>query len=66
MDELGHPDIILDVSDVLDVKLAALKAHRSQSEFIVCKLEQQLADTPEKQDEILAPYRKERYWTYHF
>jgi N-acetylglucosamine malate deacetylase 2 len=63
---IGGADIIIDVSEVLDVKLAALRAHRSQSEFIICKLEQNLADHPEKLDEILEPYRKERYWTIHF
>jgi bacillithiol biosynthesis deacetylase BshB2 len=63
-DVIGKPDIILDVSPVLDEKLAAVRAHRSQSEFIMRKLEQQLADHPEKRDEILASYQKERYWTY--
>ena len=60
---IGEPDIVLDVSEVLDVKLAAYRAHRSQSEFIIQKLEQGLKDNPEKREELLAPFRNERYWT---
>jgi bacillithiol biosynthesis deacetylase BshB2 len=62
-DMIGSPDILMDVSPVLDVKLDAIRAHRSQSEFIIKKLEQRLADQPENQDVILESYRKERYWT---
>lgn len=65
-EKIGKPDILLDVSEVLDVKLAAYRAHRTQSEFIIKKLEQDLAEQPEKQEEILAPYRKERYWKIDF
>jgi len=60
---IGTPDHVMDVSQVLDVKLDALRAHRSQSEFIIKKLEQSLAAETEKQDVLLEPYRKERYWT---
>lgn len=62
-DLIGSPNILMDVSQVLDVKLDAIRAHRSQSEFIIKKLEQKLADQPENQDVILESYRKERYWT---
>lgn len=60
---IGQPDIVLDVSEVLEVKLAAYRAHRSQSEFIIQKLEQGLAENPDKRDQLLAPYRTERYWS---
>jgi bacillithiol biosynthesis deacetylase BshB2 len=62
-DIIGSPDILMDVSEVLDVKLDAIRAHRSQSEFIIKKLEEKMADQPENQDVILESYRKERYWT---
>jgi bacillithiol biosynthesis deacetylase BshB2 len=62
--EIGKPDIILDVSPVSDVILAALKAHRSQSEFMIRKLEQQLTDNPETRGEFMAPFQRERYWIY--
>lgn len=62
---IGSPDLVMDVSQVLDVKLDAHRAHRSQSEFIIQKLEQNLADHPEMQDVLLEAYRKERYWTIH-
>jgi bacillithiol biosynthesis deacetylase BshB2 len=60
---IGEPDILLDVSEVLDVKIAAYRAHRSQSEFMIQKLEQGLKNNPENKDELIKPYRKERYWT---
>lgn len=60
---IGRPDILLDVSEVVDVKLDAIRAHRSQSEFIIKKLEEKITEHPENKDIILEPYRKERYWT---
>jgi len=62
-DMIGSPDILLDVSEVIDVKLDAIRAHRSQSEFIFKKLEETLAKHPEDREKIMEPYRKERYWT---
>ncbi|MEH7417262.1 bacillithiol biosynthesis deacetylase BshB2 [Neobacillus drentensis] len=62
-DILGCADLVIDVSEVLNVKLDALRAHRSQTEFIIQKLEQSLADQPGLKDVLLDPYRKERYWT---
>ncbi|WP_462409851.1 bacillithiol biosynthesis deacetylase BshB2 [Neobacillus sp. Marseille-QA0830] len=62
-DIIGTPDLVMDVSEVLDVKLDAYRAHRSQSEFIIQKLEQSMAVQAEVKEELLKPYLKERYWT---
>ncbi|GGE30906.1 bacillithiol biosynthesis deacetylase BshB2 [Pullulanibacillus camelliae] len=61
---LGLPDIEIDVSEVLEHKIKALRAHHSQSEVILKKLDNELERHPEKADELLAPYKKEYYWTY--
>jgi len=66
LQELGEPDVIIDVSQVLSIKMDAMRAHHSQSELITKKLDLELANHPEKKDEILAPYKVERYWTYRW
>ncbi|WP_442597029.1 bacillithiol biosynthesis deacetylase BshB2 [Neobacillus sp. D3-1R] len=61
--ELGKPDIINRISDVLPQKLACLRAHRSQTEQMAAELEEKL----EKGDEqILNWIQNERFWTYKF
>ncbi|MCD4838085.1 bacillithiol biosynthesis deacetylase BshB2 [Neobacillus sedimentimangrovi] len=63
VEKLGEADIIRDISPVFETKLAAIKAHRSQTE-------QMLADMSEKlknQDpQVLAWINYERFWTYKF
>ncbi|MED3561030.1 bacillithiol biosynthesis deacetylase BshB2 [Bacillus xiapuensis] len=63
LEELGEADIINDISTVADKKLAAMRAHRSQTE-------QMLGDMTEKlknQDpQVLAWINNERFWTYKF
>lgn len=65
-DIVGPPDRVIDVSDVLDEKLAATRAHKSQTEFFMQKLEQKLKDHPEEREELLKRHSIERYWTYKF
>jgi N-acetylglucosamine malate deacetylase 2 len=61
MDELGEPDIINDVTAVEDKKIAAIKAHRSQTESMVATW----AEKKQNQDPaLLAWIRKERFWSY--
>lgn len=61
IEDLGEPDIIHDITPVEEKKIAALKAHRSQTQSM-------LADWAEKiqnQDPALLQWiRKERFWTY--
>jgi len=58
-DVLGQPDLRLDVSDVIDRKLDALRAHRSQSELDMKQLDS--AD-PDRRKELLARYTTEEFW----
>jgi bacillithiol biosynthesis deacetylase BshB2 len=66
LEVLGPPDIIMDVSSVLECKMAALRAHRSQSEVVTKKLDQEFAEHPERKNEIFASQMKEQYWTYQW
>jgi bacillithiol biosynthesis deacetylase BshB2 len=65
-DVLGQPDVEVDVTDVLEKKMNALRSHRSQSELITKKIDGKLQENPDKAEEILSPYTKEYYWIYQF
>lgn len=61
--ELGKPDIVYDISAVADVKLEAIKAHRSQTELMVADMAQKLKENDPK---TIARLFKESFWTYTF
>lgn len=63
IDELGEADIVHDVSAVVDKKLAAIKAHRSQTELMLKNMSEGLMN---KVPEVLARINFERFWTYKF
>jgi len=63
-DTLGEPDIKLDVSDVIEEKMNAFRAHRSQSELDTIQLDEELRVAPNKRKEILAQYLTEYFWIY--
>ncbi|GAA3403723.1 bacillithiol biosynthesis deacetylase BshB2 [Paenibacillus hodogayensis] len=56
---LGKPDIVIDVSEVLSVKLASLQAHRSQFQHMsgILSLED---------EQLRSRWSFERFWTYRF
>lgn len=61
VEELGEADIIHDISPVIDKKLAAIKAHRSQTEFTF----KDMAEKLKNQDpQVMARVQFERFWTY--
>lgn len=64
MEALGEPDVVVDISDVLDTKFAATRAHRSQSEAMLSNLEAQMAASPDARERIMKERSKELYWTY--
>jgi N-acetylglucosamine malate deacetylase 2 len=64
IEELGEPDVVVDIADVLDIKLEATRAHRSQSEAMLASLEAQMAESPEVRDRIMKERSREVYWTY--
>ncbi|HET7627213.1 MAG TPA: bacillithiol biosynthesis deacetylase BshB2 [Bacillales bacterium] len=60
---LGEPDVVIDVTDVLDKKIEALKAHASQIPGIVREWEERA----EKRDpELVKWLGYERFWMYSF
>lgn len=60
-DVLGKPDVVNDVSHVLQRKLDVLRAHRSQTEWMMRQWQPKLeANDPE----LLAMLTQETYWTY--
>jgi len=59
---LGDPDLVVDCSSVIDVKMAAIRAHRSQSENM---LKQAEAD-PAARERMEKERSTERYWIWKF
>lgn len=64
-DKLGPPDFEVDVSDVMDIKIAAMRAHRSQSEAMLSRLDEILRD-PAQRSRWEQQRRYERFWVYRF
>ncbi|MFB5190232.1 bacillithiol biosynthesis deacetylase BshB2 [Alicyclobacillus fastidiosus] len=63
-DVIGPPDITFDVTDVLDTKLAAMRAHKSQYESMFSRMEEEMAKSPEAREQIEANLRTEYFWIY--
>jgi N-acetylglucosamine malate deacetylase 2 len=62
-ESIGKPDVVNRITDVLTKKMAALRAHRSQTEQMARELEEKL----EKGDEQIVNWiQNERFWTYKF
>lgn len=59
--EIGPADIVHDVSDAWEQKLGALKAHISQTAWMLADMEKQISDD---NPDLLAHWKKERFWTY--
>lgn len=63
VEELGEPDIINNISPVAEKKLAAIQAHRSQTEQMFSGIGEKL----ENQDpQVMKWITNERFWTYKF
>lgn len=62
-EDLGDPDMVIDVRDVLDKKIAALKAHGSQTQQLVTKINE---SNPEDDSQLVEWLGWERFWTYKF
>ncbi|WP_335871405.1 bacillithiol biosynthesis deacetylase BshB2 [Bacillus sp. 2205SS5-2] len=62
-ENIGKPDFVYDITAVKDVKLAAMKAHISQTAWMLKEMEEKL----KKNDpEALAWVTKERFWSYQW
>jgi bacillithiol biosynthesis deacetylase BshB2 len=60
VEEIGEADLVFNVSEVADIKMAAIKAHESQTQLMVA--EKFNYNDPER----LAWLHNERFWTYKF
>lgn len=60
---LGHADIVIDITDVADIKLNALRAHRTQTEGMLKELEQKLKN---KEPVVQKWFDEEIFWTYQW
>lgn len=59
---LGPPDVVMDIREVAEGKVAAIRAHRSQSEQMFASLE---ADV-KKESQLKERWGKEVFWRYRF
>lgn len=62
--ELGPPDIAVDITDVQDIKMAAIDAHRSQSALMLSTFEQRAAKDPQIRALLEKMKTVELYWRY--
>jgi bacillithiol biosynthesis deacetylase BshB2 len=62
-EEIGQADVVNDVSAVADRKIAAIKAHTSQTQLMAANMEESLKN---QDPEVMARIYKERFWTYKF
>ncbi|XIH35183.1 bacillithiol biosynthesis deacetylase BshB2 [Cytobacillus firmus] len=60
-EEIGQADVVNDVSAVIDRKIAAIKAHASQTQLMAANMEESIKN---QDPEVLARMYKERFWTY--
>ena len=60
---LGEADIINNISPVADIKLAAIQAHRSQTEQMFGDIAEKLKN---QDPQMMAWVNNERFWTYKF
>ena len=60
---LGKPDKVYDVTDVLETKINTIKAHRSQTEAMVARLDDGSLDPD---SDIMRYIRQESFWIYPF
>ena len=63
IEDLGEADIINDITPVADKKLAAMRAHRSQTEQMLAGMEEKLKN---QDPQTMVWINNERFWTYKF
>ncbi|MBP2019375.1 bacillithiol biosynthesis deacetylase BshB2 [Symbiobacterium terraclitae] len=59
---LGEPDLVVDTAPVWETKLAAIRAHRSQSQLMLSRAE----GDPEQAERMRRDRQLERFWIWRF
>ncbi len=62
-DELGEPDIVLDIREARDQKMGSMKAHISQTAWMLAEMEKRLADGEPEAENWLS---YERFYHYRW
>ncbi|RLQ93443.1 bacillithiol biosynthesis deacetylase BshB2 [Falsibacillus albus] len=62
-EELGAPNVVNDISHVLDTKLDAMKAHNSQTAWMLAEMEEKWL---KKDPEVMKRFQYERFWDYQW
>jgi len=65
-DILGKPDIVNDISDMSEVKLAAIRAHKSQSQLMIARIANAQAKKQSAKNSFSHVLERETFWTYNF
>lgn len=63
---LGPPDIVNDISTMAEVKLAAIRAHRSQSQGILARISKGQFKKTSFESSFSHLFKSESFWTYDF
>jgi len=63
---LGKPDIVNDISDMSEVKLSAIRAHKSQSQLFIASIEKGQLKKESSKNSFSHMLERESFWTYHF
>jgi N-acetylglucosamine malate deacetylase 2 len=66
LSELGEADLVNNVTPVMDIKLAAIRAHRSQTQAMFADMEARAEKDPEVKARMLEMRSIERFWFYRF
>lgn len=66
LDVLGPPDIVNDISAMSEVKLAAIKAHGSQSQGILARIAKGQFNEQSFESSFSHLLESESFWTYRF
>ncbi|AZB43183.1 bacillithiol biosynthesis deacetylase BshB2 [Bacillus sp. FJAT-42376] len=60
---LGEPNVLLDIREVAEIKMNALKAHRSQTEGVIKQME---ASFKKGEPQVMNWFETETYWHYQW
>jgi LmbE family N-acetylglucosaminyl deacetylase len=63
---LGPADLVVDVTPVLDIKMKAIAAHRSQTQLMLARFEKEAELKPELRDQYMKQRSQEPVWISQF